>query len=41
MVAFDYKNTKTVRDHYLIPLREAGLVVFTILEKPADHDNKY
>jgi ATP-dependent DNA helicase RecG len=41
MVAFDYKNTKTFRDNYLKPLREAGLVVFTIPEKPTDPDNKY
>jgi predicted transcriptional regulator len=41
MVAFDYKNTKTFRDNYLKPLREAGLVVFTIPEKPTDSDNKY
>jgi ATP-dependent DNA helicase RecG len=41
MVAFDYKNTKTFRDNYLKPLREAGLVVFTIPEKPTNPDNKY
>ena len=41
MAAFDYKNAKTFRDNYLKPLRDSGLVVFTIPEKPTDPDNKY
>ncbi|MGB4034655.1 MAG: hypothetical protein WBM21_07455, partial [Christensenellales bacterium] len=41
MAAFDYKNSKTFRDNYLKPLRDSGLVVFTIPEKPTDPDNKY
>ena len=41
MAAFDYKNAKTFRDNYLKPLRESGLIVFTIPEKPTDPDNKY
>lgn len=41
MVAFDYKNAKTFRDNYLKPLRESGLIVFTIPEKTTDPDNKY
>lgn len=41
MAAFNYKNAKTFRDNYLKPLRESGLIVFTIPEKPTNPDNKY
>jgi ATP-dependent DNA helicase RecG len=41
IAAFDYKNTKSFRDNYLKPLREAGLIVFTIPEKPTNPENKY
>ncbi|MDD4630884.1 MAG: putative DNA binding domain-containing protein [Proteiniphilum sp.] len=41
MAAFDYKNANTFRNNYLKPLRNAGLIVFTIPDKPTDPDNKY
>ncbi|MCE5179210.1 MAG: hypothetical protein LLF81_08715 [Porphyromonadaceae bacterium] len=41
MAAFDYKNANTFRNNYLKPLRDAGLIVFTIPDKPTDPDNKY
>ena len=41
MQAFTYKNTKIFRDNYLKPLRESGLIEFTIPNKPTDPENKY
>lgn len=37
----DYKNEKTFRDNYIKPLRESGLIAFTMPDKPTDPDNKY
>lgn len=39
--AFGYKNEKTFRDNYIIPLREVGFIAMTIPDKPTDPDNKY
>ncbi|MBV6512082.1 MAG: hypothetical protein FMNOHCHN_01572 [Ignavibacteriaceae bacterium] len=41
LAAFDYKNAKKFRDNYLRPLKDTGLIAFTIPEKPTDPDNKY
>lgn len=41
MAALDYKNEKSFRDRYLKPLRDTGLLVFTIPDNPTDSNNKY
>lgn len=41
MNVLDYKNQKTFRDNYLMPLRKAGFIAFTHPEKPTDPENKY
>ena len=41
MKAFNYKNEKVFRDNYLKPLRESGLIEFTIPDNPNDPNNKY
>jgi ATP-dependent DNA helicase RecG len=41
LIAFDYKNVKKFRDNYIRPLRNAGLIAFTIPDKPTDPNNKY
>ena len=41
MAALGYKNQKTFRDNYLLPLRKAGFIEFTNPEKPTDPENKY
>lgn len=39
--AFNYKNEKSFRDKYILPLRQAGLISLTKPHKPTDPENKY
>jgi ATP-dependent DNA helicase RecG len=41
MAAFDYKNEKSFRDNYLMPLRKARFIGFTNPENPTDPENRY
>lgn len=41
MKYMDYKNEKTFRDNYIKPLRNSGLIAFTMPDKLTDPDNKY
>lgn len=41
MDIIDYKNQKVFRDNYLMPLRQAGFIVFTNPEVPTDPENRY
>jgi len=36
-----YKNEKSFRDRYLKPLRDVGLIAFTIPDNPTDSNNRY
>ncbi|HBM14776.1 MAG TPA: AAA family ATPase [Lentisphaeria bacterium] len=41
MSILDYKNNKTFRDNYILPLRQEGLIELTNPENPTDPENKY
>jgi len=41
MEAFEYKNEKSFRDNYLMPLRKAKFISFTNPENPTDPENRY
>ena len=36
-----YKSEKSFRDRYLKPLRDVGLIAFTIPDNPTDSNNRY
>lgn len=41
MTWLDYKNRKTFRDNYLLPLQKVGFVSLTIPDSPSDPNQKY